>query len=359
MSTGREGTKGADVPLKPVKDRQATAADAKSAAGASKPGAGPSNSRTFTEEGLQALGGGGGSEPAQVAKATHPDELRNPSTKISDQPIGRILVEAGRLSAPDAQRVARVAAEFKIRFGDAAVEMDLIKRSDVNYALGRQFAFPHLDRNDPSLSQDLVAAYQPDHPIVERLRELRTQILARAVTETRKHPMVSIVSADRKDGRSFIAANLAIVFAQMGHRTLLIDADMRNPVQHDFFRCENRIGLSALLAGRCGVECLYRVAAFPRIFVMPAGAVPPNPLELLERPSFLQLLASADANFKAVIVDTPAGVLAADARLIATRTGANVLVARSGNSRTRNGSSFIHALQSDKANVLGVVLNEK
>jgi receptor protein-tyrosine kinase len=279
-------------------------------------------------------------------------------TRTRDQPIGRILVEAGRLSATDAQRVAQVAAEFKMRFGDAAVEMDLIKRSDVDFALGRQFSFPHLDRNDPALSPELIAAYQPEHPLVERLRELRSQIAVRAVTEPRRHPMVGILSADRGDGRSFIAANLAVVFAQMRQRTLLIDADMRNPSLHKYFRCDNRVGLSTLLSGRCGVECLHRVPSFPDIYVLTSGPTPPNPLELLERPVFNQLLASADSNFRAVILDTPAGVLAADARLVGNRAGASVVVARSGHSRAQHGERLMLALQTDKTNVLGVVLNE-
>ena len=300
-----------------------------------------------------------GEEPVfSATQRAQEDNVEAASQKIRDQPIGRILVEAGRLSATDAQRVMQVATASKMRFGDTAVEMELLKRSDVDYALGRQFSFHHLDRNDPSLSPDLFAAYQPDHPTVERLRELRTQIAARSITEARSHPMIGVVSPDRRDGRSFIVANLAVVFAQMGQATLVIDADMRNPSQHKFFRCENRVGLSTLLAGRCGVECLHRVSAFPRIFVLTAGPTPPNPLELLEKPEFVQLLASADANFKVVIIDTPAGVLAADARLIGSRAGANVLVARSGHTRSKNGESLIQALEADKTNQLGVVLNE-
>jgi receptor protein-tyrosine kinase len=324
---------------------------------------GPTTMRRSTDradgpEPLQAAPAGAEESPSTGAHADAGD-IKEPSRRSRDQPIGRILVEAGRLTATDAQRVAQVAAEFKMRFGDAAVEMELLKRSDVDYALSRQFSFPHLDRNDPALSQDLIAAYQPDHPLVERLRELRSQIAARAITGARTHPMAAIVSSDRGDGRSFIAANLAVALAQMGQRTLIIDADMRNPSQHRLFRVENRIGLSALLAGRCGVECLHRVEAFPRIFVLTAGPTPPNPLELLEKPSFAQLLASADVNFKAVIIDTPAGVLAADARLIGSRAGASVLVARSGNTRTEHGARFIQALKSDQTNVLGVVLNEQ
>lgn len=293
---------------------------------------------------------------AGTANGAPKDGARRARTR--DQPIGRILVEAGRLSATDAQRVAQVAAEFKMRFGDAAVEMELIKRSDVDFALGRQFSFPHLDRNDPALSSDLIAAYQPEHPLVERLRDLRSQIAVRAVTEPRRHPMVGILSAGRGDGRSFIAANLAVVFAQMRQRTLLIDADMRNPSLHKYFRCDNRVGLSTLLAGRCGVECLVRVPSFPDIYVLTAGPTPPNPLELLERPVFAQLLASADSNFRAVIVDTPAAVLAADARLVGNRAGANVVVARSGHTRSHDSERMMQALQADKTNVLGVVLNE-
>lgn len=294
------------------------------------------------------------------AGAVDPDRtvVMGPRKSVKYQPIGHILVEAGRLRATDAQRVALVAAELKIRFGDAAVEMELVKRSDVEFALGRQFSFTHLDANDPSLAPELIAAYQPNHPLVERLRDLRSQITSSAMTGTRKHPMVSIVSPDQGDGRSFIAGNLAILFAQLGWRTLLIDADMRNPAQHRLFRFDNRLGLSAILAGRCGVECVHRVASFPFVFVLPAGPTPPNPAELLERPLFTQLLDSADTQFRAIIVDTPAGDVAADSRLIANRVGASVMVARPGHTRFRHAEDLMQSLGSDKSNVLGVVLNE-
>lgn len=284
--------------------------------------------------------------------------MKRPGKQTVHQPIGRILIEAGRLTPADAQRVAQLAAEFKMRFGDMAVEMELVKRSDVDYALGQQFSFPRLDVTDPALSPNVVAAYQPEHPTVERLRELRTQILARAAVAPRRHPMVSIVSPDRGDGRSFVAANLAVVFAQMGHNTLLIDADMRNPSQHEYFRCENRLGLSSMLAERCGVECVYRVPSFPRIFVLTAGAAPPNPVELLEGPIFSQVLSSADVNFKAVIVDTPASTLGADARVVAARAGANVVVSRFGHTKAEHAGSLVRSLAADGTAALGVVMNE-
>ena len=311
-------------------------------------------------------------EPSLIAKESwaQSSEKEEPTTngndsakaapnKLGDQSIGHILVEIGRISAPDAQRVAQFASEFKIRFGDAAVEMELVKRSDVDFALGQQFSFPRLEKSDLSLSKDLVAAYDPELPFVEQLRELRTQIVSRAVTGGRRHPMVAITSPNRGDGRSYIAANLAVVFAQMGHRTLIVDADLRNPTQHKYFRCDNRIGLSTLLAGRSGIECLYKVDSFPRIFVIPAGPTPPNPVELLARPVLAQLLASADANFRAVIIDTPATSVAADARVIGGCAGANVIVARFGSTKTTDGRHLLEAFEADKSNVLGVVLNTR
>ena len=107
-------------------------------------------------------------------------------------------------------------------------------------ALARQFDFPCISGDDTRLDRTLVAAYRPDTPIVEQLRALRSQLVLRwfeaapaakrsAHSTTSARKVLAVVSPGRKDGRSFIAANLAIVFSQLGERTLLIDADLRDP----------------------------------------------------------------------------------------------------------------------------------
>lgn len=278
---------------------------------------------------------------------------------IHDQLIGRILVDAQRLSPDDVDRVLERAQRDHLRFGDAAVKLGLVRVADVEFALARQFAFPCAEPGDGSLSQDLLAAFMPTHPAVEQLRALRGQIALRASGGPRPHPVVAVVSPNRGDGRSFVAANLAIVFAQLGQRTLLVDASLRNPVQHALFKLNPRAGLSTALAGRCALDCWQEIEAMRGLLVMPAGPVPPNSLELVEQARFRHLLDLAASQFEAVIVDTPAGAEGSDATLLANRAGAAVLVARAVATREPEARRFAVALEHSKTHVLGLVFNEK
>ena len=155
------------------------------------------------------------------------------------------------------------------------------------------------------MSDDVVAAYMPQSDLVEPLRALRSQLTHRWFTDS-GHKGIAITSPGRGEGRSWLAANLATVFAQIGERTLLIDADMRHPHQHALFNLNNSMGLSALLTGRAGKEAACRVHPQLRLFVLPAGILPPNPQELLGRPVFDLVLDRFTDQFDVIIIDTPA-----------------------------------------------------
>ena len=145
--------------------------------------------------------------------------------------------------------------------------------------------------------------------------------------ETR-HNALAIMSPSPGEGRSFIAANLAIVFSQLGERTLLIDANLRNPSQQVLFKLGHNAGLSGMLANRTGTEAIARISLLPGLYVLPAGAVPPNPQELLGRPGFAELFQSLIQDFDVVIVDTPAGKIYAESHVIAVGASAALIVAR-------------------------------
>jgi chain length determinant protein tyrosine kinase EpsG len=318
---------------------------------------------------------------ATPGAASTDDLLRSPPTRIStDQanpaqpaggavtdlqsPIGQILVNAGRLNVKNTQRILQVATKHQLRFGEAGLRLGLLRHDDVDFALAQQFSFPYVGRADVSMSRDLLAAYAPDHPLVEQLRALRNQVLLRTRSVAAGHrqraiPLVSVVSVARGDGRSFIAANLAAVFAMQGERTLLIDADMRNPRQDALFKLDNRAGLSTMLAGRSGIESVHRIKALGRLYVLTAGPTPPNPAELLGRASFAQILDSAETNFKAVVIDTPAGLGSADAAMISSNAGASILVARSNRTQVAQAKRFAKDLADSCSNVLGLVYNDR
>jgi chain length determinant protein tyrosine kinase EpsG len=189
------------------------------------------------------------------------------------------------------------------------------------------------------------------------LRALRSQLTLRWFNDS-NHKVVAITSPGRSEGRSWLAANLATVFAQIGERTLLIDADMRHPRQHELFNLGNSVGLSALLTGRAGKEIVSRVHPPLRLFVLPAGIIPPNPQELLGRPVFELVLERFTDQFDVIIIDTPAAIETADAQIVAKRAGAAVMVARRNLTRHSQMAAAMQSLGQTGVNVIGSVINE-
>ncbi len=271
--------------------------------------------------------------------------------------IGAMLVDAGRLKIEDAERILRLQREKNLRFGDAALRLGLLSQPDIDFALSRQFDYPYLLRGQSAVSEEVMAAYAPFTPQIEALRSLRSQLVLRWFDTGPVHKALAIVSGERKEGRSFVAANLAVVFSQLGERTLLVDADMRHPSQHRLFGVENRVGLSAVLAGRAGPEAVQRIPLLPNLSVLPAGAQPPNPLELLSRPHFTQLLQQLAPQLDVILLDTPPASETADAQIIAVRTGAALIVARKNTARKWQVQGVSDSVAQTRATIVGAVLN--
>lgn len=272
--------------------------------------------------------------------------------------IGAILVDTGRLSAENTDRILRLQVEQGKRFGDTAIELGLLTEDDVRFALSRQFNNLYLPAGDNSLNYQLVAAYKPFSPIVEKLRALRSQLMLRWFDTEARLNSLAIMSPGIGEGRSFIAANLAVVFSQLGKRTLLIDANLRAPRQHELFKLGNNAGLSSMLAGRIGIEAIARVPSLLGLSVLPAGAVPPNPQELLGRTGFPELLQSVVRDFDVVIIDTPAAHEYAEAQIIAARASAALIVARKDRTSVAQTIELARSLQQTGTTPVGSVLNE-
>ncbi|MFT3735904.1 MAG: chain length determinant protein tyrosine kinase EpsG [Rhodocyclaceae bacterium] len=272
--------------------------------------------------------------------------------------IGAILVDAGRLSPGDAERVLRLSREKNIRFGDAALELRLITEADISFALSRQFDYICLPPGDKSVSRDVVAAFSLNSRALEGLRALRTQLMLRWFAAEQERKALAIVSSRRKDGRSWIAANLAVVFSQLGERTLLIDADMRHPVQHEHFHLDNRAGLSALLSGRGGDELIRRVESLQGLSVLPAGVSPPNAQELISRPAFGQLVSHLSSQFDVILVDTPPASEFADAQAVAASTRGALMVARRHHTSTKELREAAEFIAQTGASIVGSAMNE-
>jgi len=261
--------------------------------------------------------------------------------------VGRACVEAGRIDD-----LGHVGVE------GFAVELGLLSEEDIRFALSSQFNYPYLAASDDSLSHELVAAYQPYSSVAEHLRALRSQLMLRWFSPDVKRKALAIVSPGNLEGRSFIAANMAVAFSQLGIRTLLVDADLRTPRQHELFNLGRGAGLSELLAGRAKTEAIVPVPSLSDLSVLPAGAVPPNPQELLGRHAFVEFLLSSSHYYDVMIIDTPAASKYADAQIIAVGAGASLMLARKNQSSMQDIVDLSQCLQQSGTTMVGSVLND-
>jgi receptor protein-tyrosine kinase len=275
--------------------------------------------------------------------------------------LGGILIDSGLLKPDDAERVLLLQKEHNLRFGDAAVRLGLLTEADIQYALSRQFSYAYLRKTSDDkkpVSEELVAAYEPFSPRVEQLRAIRSQLMLRWFDKADQRQVLTVVGTERGEGRSYLAANLAVVFSQLGERTLLVDADLRNPRQHELFYLENKVGFSTVLSGRSREEAIVRIPDLAGLCVLPAGPVPPNPLELLNRLNFDEFMIQVKSTFDVIIIDTPAMSAGEDAAMIAVRTGAALAVARSAQTKVAAFSDLVQGLMNAGVSVVGSVLNE-
>jgi receptor protein-tyrosine kinase len=275
----------------------------------------------------------------------------------SDRCIGAILVEEGKLTPREVERVLERQRKDKTRFGESAVRLGYLTEDDVRFALARQYDMPHFTPASEGPSRELVAAFAPFHPRTEELRALRTQLMIRWYNPDTGHKALVVASPEPGEGRSYVAANLAIAFSQLGARTLLVDADMRNSRQHRIFGLPDTQGLSTLLAGRSDHKSTFPVPGMSRLSVLPAGPLPPNPQELLSRPVFAALLKDLHAVYDVMIVDTPPARHFADAQSITFRAGDALVVTRKNHTSVGSTSRIVRDLAGTGARVVGTIIN--
>jgi receptor protein-tyrosine kinase len=272
-------------------------------------------------------------------------------------PIGELLVSTGKINELDIARVIALQKQKKLRFGEAAQKMGLLSREDVERALAQQFDYPYVQQHESPFSPLLVAACDPFSTRAEAIRSLRSQLALRWFDDKRK---TLVVAAPRSGGgSSVVAGNLAIAFAQLGERTLLIDANFRQPAQHSLFGLGTVEGLSGLLAGRNDFKDVLRnVEPFNSLAVLCAGPSPPNPHELLSTVGFSYLIETAPAAFDVVIVDAPPLLEYSDGQLITARGGGCLLVARRHQTSLADMEDAKQQLDPTGAAIVGAVLND-
>ncbi len=279
------------------------------------------------------------------------DRLRRAESRI-----GALLVDAGKLTSDNTERVLRMQGELGIRFGEAAQRLGLVDEADIERALARQFDYPCPRPGEGGYSPHLVAAYDPFGPQAETLRAVRSQLLLRWFG--RGHKSLVVAGVGQGDGASLFTANLAVAFAQLGRRTLLVDADLRRPSQQEIFNASARQGLADMLAGRADAEQVEPLAQLGELALLGAGTLPPNPQELLSRPAMTSLNAAFEARYDVVLYDVPPSARALDALLVAARAGGALIVARKNRTHLGELRALAEQIGQNGAKVVGSVLVE-
>ncbi len=203
----------------------------------------------------------------------------------------------------------------------------------------------------------LVTLQSPLSPIAEAYRELRTAVLL----ATPGHPPrdLTVTSCQPSEGKTTTAINLAIALAQLGRRILVVDTDLRRPRCHQVLRTSATRGVSTYLTGNSDLKTLILPTSAERVWLLPAGPIPPNPAELLDAERFRELLLElrASGDWDHVIFDSPPVLSVVDPLLIGRHTEGTVLVLKSAFTSRESGRLGKEKLLSGRVNLLGVLLN--
>lgn len=201
---------------------------------------------------------------------------------------------------------------------------------------------------------DLIVHNDAKSPISEAYRAIRTNLQFAGAGKMIK--FISFTSATPGEGKSTTISNVAIAMAQDGKRVLLIDADMRKPVQHKKFRLQNK-GLSNIIATGESLESMIQNNVIQNLDVLPSGPVPPNPSEMLGSERMDNLLKTVGENYDYVFIDMPPILAVTDAAIIGTKMDGVVFVVRSGKVTPDEAKEAKQRLVQSQVNILGTVLN--
>lgn len=204
--------------------------------------------------------------------------------------------------------------------------------------------------------QNLISIKSPKSPITEAYRTLRTNVQFSSFDK--KVQTICITSSGPGEGKSTVASNLAVVTAESGKKTILIDCDQRKSRLHKIFGLPNTIGLSDLLAGEVTFDEAVQKTKVENLIVLTSGTKPPNPSELLASEKMKNFINSLKEKCDSIILDTPPVLMVTDAQLLASYTDGYLLVVSSGEVDRNAAIKSKELLEKVNAKILGVVLNK-
>ena len=209
--------------------------------------------------------------------------------------------------------------------------------------------------SDPEIDPALVTFHQSASRAAEAYRGVRTAVLFH--TRDLPYKVIQVTSARPLDGKSTVAANLAISIAQSGRTVLVIDADLRTPSIQKLFRLEGDTGMVPLLKGDVELRETIHPTPVENLWALPCGPVPENPAELLSTAAFQELIEIARCTFDFVVIDTPPLLTATDPGVVAARADAIVFAVGVGSTLQSDAARALDHLRTVGANVIGAVVN--
>jgi receptor protein-tyrosine kinase len=274
------------------------------------------------------------------------------SIQQAKQALGVDLIEAALHTGLVTQREIDTALDWirrqSLNEGRGIIEEALRRRPDP-----RAVVVWEGERVDPG--RELTLAHDPYSVRSEAIRSLRTELLMRT-SGRRGAGIFALVSPSSGEGRSLLCAELAIAFAQLGSRTLLVDADLRRPRQHTLFGADNTVGLAQALADS-RQQRVYAVNGVQQMRLMTSGELPPNPLELLSGNAFERLVSDWRRAYEFVVIDTPPAAQYSDGLAVATVAGHVVVLSRTNSTSYSAMTELRRKLDTTNAFVVGAVMS--
>ncbi|MFQ5710008.1 MAG: GumC family protein, partial [bacterium] len=202
----------------------------------------------------------------------------------------------------------------------------------------------------------LVAHFKPKSPVTEAYRTLRTN-LQFSESESKLQAFL-VSSAGPGEGKSTTTANLAIAMSQQGVRTILVDSDLRRPVQHRLFEIEKSRGLSNILVGKSTLDEAIQATGIENLDALTCGILPPNPSELLGSKRMKDLVAQLKERYEVCLFDSPPLIAVTDAAVLGQELDGVLLVVKSGQTHQDALIRGVELLDNVRARILGVLLND-
>lgn len=203
---------------------------------------------------------------------------------------------------------------------------------------------------------DIIAVKSPKSPIAEAYRTLRTNIQFSSFDKAIQ--TIVVTSSGPGEGKSTTASNLAVVMAESGSKTILIDCDQRKPRLHKVFLTSNESGISDVLVGKAKFEEAVQKTEIENLDILTSGTRPPNPSELLASAKMQSFIDSLKEKYQCIIIDTPPIIAVTDAQLIASHADGCLLVIASSQAEREATIKAKELLEKVNAKILGVVLNK-